>query len=404
MSMPLEGIRVLDCTMWQMGPVASALLGDLGAEVIKIEEPVAGDPGRGLARAGQQFEAMQGRSWYYEYNNRNKKGITLDLRSDEGKQVLFRLVKKSDVFVQNFRLGVVERLGIGYKTLSSYNPMIIYASATGFGSRGPDAAEPAFDLLGQARSGLMTISGDPDAPPAIQGVGMADQIGAIMTAYAVLAAIVARERLGIGQEVEVSLLGSAMALIGLGIFHSLIGGENLGQSNRKQAGNPLWNIYECSDGKWITLAMLQPDRQWPAVCQALELQELVDDARFSDMERRRENCSEVIAIFDKVFATQSCAEWMKRLKQAGDVICAPVNTLGDLPHEQQVIDNEYIVDFDHPSLGKMKFMGLPVRFSKTPGAIRLPAPEFGEHTEEVLIEIGGYSWEEIAKLREKKII
>ena len=405
MSMPLEGIRVLDCTIWQMGTVASALLGDLGAEVIKIEEPVGGDPGRGFKQIrGEPVELPQGRSWYFEYTNHNKKGITLNLKSEEGKQVLFRLLRKSDVFVQNFRTGVVEKLGIDYKTLSGYNPRIIYASATGFGSRGPDANEPAFDLLGQARSGIMTTSGEPDAPPVVHGAGMADQIGAIMIAYGVLAALVARERLGIGQEIEVSHLGSAITLIGLWVFASLATGHAPPQLSRKQAHNPLWNIYECSDGRWITLAMLQPDRQWSAVCRALDLQELIDDPRFCNMERRRENRSQLIAIFDKVFATQSCAEWMRRLKQAGDVICTPVNTLEDLLHDQQAIENEYIVDFDHPALGKIKFVGLPVRFSKTPGAIRLPAPEFGQHTEEVLLNIGEYSWEEIAELREKGII
>jgi len=405
MSMPLEGIRVLDCTIWQMGPVASALLADLGAEVIKIEEPVGGDPGRGTKRIrGKPVELPQGKSWYFEYTNHNKKGITLDLRSEAGKQVLFRLVKKSDVFVQNLRLGIVKRLGIDYKTLSGYNPRIIYASATGFGSRGADANEPAFDLLGQARSGMMTTAGEPDAPPVVHSLGMADQIGAIMLAYGVLAALLARERLGIGQEVEVSHLGSAITLIGLEVFASLATGHALPLLSRKQAPNPVWNIYECSDGKWITLAMFQPDRQWPAVCKALELQELVDDPRFCNMERRSENCSELIAIFDKVFTTQSCAEWMRRLKQAGDIICSPVNTLEDLPHDQQVIENEYIVDFDHPALGRIKFVGLPVRFSKTPGAIRLPAPEFGQHTEEVLLDIGEYSWEEIAELREKGVI
>jgi len=405
MSMPLEGIRVLDCTIWQMGTVASALLADLGAEVIKIEEPVGGDPGRAIKRIrGKPVELPKGRSWYFEYNNHNKKGITLDLKSEAGKQVLFRLVKKSDVFVQNFRLGVVQRLGIDYKTLSGYNPRIVYASATGFGSRGPDAGEPAFDLLGQARSGLMTFSGEPDAPPVIHGPGMADQIGAIILSHGVLSALLVRERLGIGQEVEVSHLGSAITLMGLGVFATVVTGQSPPRSSRKQAANPLWNVYKCSDGKWITLAMLQPDRQWPAVCKGLGLPELVDDPRFCNMERRREHCGEVIAIFDKVFATQTCAEWMRRLKQAGDVICTPVNTLEDLLHDQQAIENEYIVDFDHPALGKIKFVGLPVRFSKTPGAIRLPAPEFGQHTEEVLLNIGEYSWEEIGELRSKGVI
>ncbi|MFC2017590.1 CoA transferase, partial [Chloroflexota bacterium] len=211
-------------------------------------------------------------------------------------------------------------------------------------------------------------------------------------------------RLGIGQEVDVSLLGSVIALMANDIIGCFTAGHEIPQVGRKKARNPLWNFYECSDGKWIMLAMLQSDRYWPTVCKALGLQELVDDPRFCNWERLGENCSEAITIFDRTFATQSCAEWMRRLKQAGDVLCSPINTLSDLPHDQQVIENEYIVDFDHPALGKIKTIGQPVRFSKTPGALRLPAPEFGQHTEEVLFDIGEYSWEEIAELRSKGVI
>jgi crotonobetainyl-CoA:carnitine CoA-transferase CaiB-like acyl-CoA transferase len=288
--MLLEGIRVLDCAIWQMGPAATAFLGDLGAEVIKIEESVNGDPARATRwLKGESLELPQGKSWYFEQHNRNKKGITLNLKTEEGKQVLFRLVEKSDVFVQNFRPGVAERLGIDYKALSSYNPMIIYASATGFGRKGPDAKEPAFDLLGQARSGLMTTAGEPDGPPVMHSEGIVDQIGAIMLGYGMVVALLARERLGIGQEVDSSQLGSIITLMTSDVSYTLAAGHNIPPVRRRQAYNPLWNIYECSDGKWIALAMLQSDRYWSTVCQALGLPELVDDHRFCNMERRGEN-------------------------------------------------------------------------------------------------------------------
>ena len=199
MAGPLEGIRILDWTQWQQGPVATAMLADLGAEVIHIELPVAGDGGRGLKLVGKP-EQLQGRTAYFECNNRGKRSITLDLAKEKGQKVLYRLVKNSDVFVHNFRQGMPERLGLDYETLCQYNPKLIYAAASGFGPKGPDAKEPAFDYIGLARSGIMTMMGEADMPPLLIQLGIADQMGAIMTAYGVLAAIIARERLGVGQQ------------------------------------------------------------------------------------------------------------------------------------------------------------------------------------------------------------
>lgn len=401
---PLVGIKVLECGIWQMGPSAGAFLGDLGAEVIKAEERIRGDPGRGIKWIrGIPVELPGGKSWYFEYNNRNKRSISLDLKKAGGKEILLRLVKGSDVFIQNFRLGVAEELRIDYSTLSKHNPGLIYASATGFGSRGPDAQEPAFDYLGQARSGMMTIAGEPDAPPVVYGAGIADQSGAIMLAYGVLAALFERERSGIGQEIEVSHLGSGINLLGLDVFGTIVSGHAPPRVSRKKAYNPLWNIYKCGDNKWIALAMLQPDRYWSTLCRALGLDQLLDDPRFNNMESRRKNCEELIAIFDQVVITKSSTEWLKILKSAGDIICSPVNTLGDLLTDPQVVENEYITEFDHPTLGKIKAVGMPVRFSRSPGKLRLPAPEFGQHSEEILLELG-YTWDEIAGFKDGEVI
>lgn len=401
---PLEGIKVVECGIWQMGPSASALLGDLGAEVIKIEERAKGDPGRGIKWIrGIPVELPQGKSWYFEYNNRNKRSLTLDLKNPKGREILFKLIEETDVFIQNFRLGVAIELGIDYNGLSKYNPKLIYASATGFGSKGPDAKDPAFDYLGQARAGMMTIAGEPESPPVVYGAGIADQIGAIMLAYGILAALVVRERTGIGQEIEVSHLGSCINLLGLDVFGTIVSGQSPPRVSRKKAYNPLWNIYQCSDRKWIALAMLQPDRYWSIFCQALNLNHLIDDSRFKDMEARRKYCEELITILDAVFITKNCAEWLRILKEAGDIICSPVNTLEDLITDSQVLENEYITEFDHPALGKIKAVGMPVKFSKSPGRLRLPAPEFGQHTEEILLE-KGYDWEDIIRLRDEEII
>jgi crotonobetainyl-CoA:carnitine CoA-transferase CaiB-like acyl-CoA transferase len=403
MAGPLEGIRVLDWTQWQQGPVATAMLADLGAEVIHIEHPNTGDGARGLKPAGRP-DLLRGRAAYFECNNRGKRGITLDLAKEKGREVLYRLVKNSDVFVHNFRQGVPEKLGLDYETLCQYNPNLIYTAASGFGPKGPDAKEPAFDYIGLARSGIMTMMGEADMPPLLIQMGIADQMGAIMTAYGVLAAIIARERLGVGQQVDVSHLGSMIALQGLTVSMQLYYGVEIPRPNRKKAGNPLWNYYQCKDSKWLVLAALQSGRQWSSLCKALGIEHLENDPRFADMDKRAENCEELIAILDEIFLTKPISEWTKILKEPGDLIPAPVQTITDLINDPQVLANDYIIDCNHEVLGPVKVVGLPIQLSKTPGVVKCEAPEFGQHTEEVLIEIGGYSWEEIAKLRDEQVI
>src|SRR5215475_408353 len=207
MPMPLEGIRVLDWTIWQQGPVSTMMLGDLGAEVIKLEERVGGDPGRGVMSIGGTMTGVSGqRNYYFEVNNRHKKSVTLNLKTPEAKEIVYKLVEKSDVFVQNFRKGVAGKLGLDYQTLSKYNPQLIYASATGYGPDGPDSGEPSFDYMGLARSGIMKAVGEPDMAPLSSTGGIADQMGAIMLAYGVITALFARERYGVGQEVDSSHL------------------------------------------------------------------------------------------------------------------------------------------------------------------------------------------------------
>ena len=403
--MPLEGIRVLDWTIWQQGPVATALLGDLGAEVIKIEDRVGGDPGRGVRRArGISTLLPGGKNFYFEYTNHNKKSITVDLKKEKGREIIYRLVKNSDVFVQNFRKGVASRMSMDYESLSQYNPKLIYATASGYGQMGPDSSRTAMDLQGQARSGIMNTIGEPDMPPLSMVGGIADQMGAIMLAYGVLVALLARERLGIGQELDASHLGSMVTLQGLNVAASLLLGRELPRESRVKADNPLWNRYQCKDGRWICLAHMQSDRYWAGLCEALGREELKKDPRFENMDKRAENCQELISIFDKVFATKAYEEWDRILQEKGDFIYTKVQHVSDLSSDPQVLENEYIVDFNHPALGEIKMVGSPIRFSKTPGTIRYPAPEFGEHTEEVLSEIGGYTWEEIGQLREEEVI
>ena len=402
MTLPLEGIRVVDWTIWQLGPVSTALLADLGAEVIKIEDRVTGDPGRGIfAMSGMDMSDVP--NAYFEANNRNKKSITLDLKKPEGLEVAHKLVAESDVFVQNMRKGVAERIGLGYDALREINPRLIYATGSGYGVEGPDSGEPSFDMLGQARSGVMLAVGEPDMPPLGIAGGPADQLGATMLAYAVLCAIIARERFGIGQKVDASHLGSMAWFQGLSLSNKLMMGRAHPRSFRKQAGNPLWNHYCCKDGRWLALAMLQADRYWSDFCSAIERPELDSDPRFTDIRVRGQNAQACVEILDQVFATKDRDEWMKILKAGGDFIYTIVNSVDDLPDDPQMIENDYIVDFDHPRHGAIQMVGYPVRLHETPATVRTPAPEFGQHTEEVLTELLGYSWEEVGELRSKEV-
>jgi len=379
------------------------MLGDLGAEVIKIEERNGGDPGRGMLR--MNGVDLAGRpNFYFEANNRNKKSIALDLKKPEGREIVYRLAAKSDVFVQNFRRGVAERLGLGPAQLRERNPRLIYANATGYGPQGPEADAPSFDYLAQARSGIMLAAGEPDMPPLAIAGGVADQMGAIMLAYGILVALFVRERFGIAQVVDASHLGSMTWLQGLSVAASLMLGMAIPRQARQFAINPLWNHYRCADGRWIALGMLQPDRYWADFCRALGRPDLASDERFATMQRRMEHAAECIALLDEIFASKPYAEWVEILCTSGDFIFSHINSVDDLQHDPQVLANGYITDFDHPAFGPVKVVGIPVHLSETPGAVRLPAPEFGQHTEEVLTELLGYTWDEVEALRASEVI
>ena len=404
MALPLEGIRVVDWTIWQQGPVCSAMLGDLGAEVVKVEERESGDPGRGILRISG-LDVSGRPNFYFEANNRNKKSLAVDLRKPEGQALVQELAARSDVFVQNFRKGVAARLGLDAATLRARNPRLVYASATGYGPDGPDSGEPSFDHLGLARSGIMLAAGEPGMPPLAIAGGIADQMGAIMLAYGVLAALLARERLGVGQEVDASHLGSMAMLQGLSLSMKLMMGAAMPRIDRRKAGNPLWNHYRCRDGRWLAVAMLQSDRYWASFARALGRPQLADDERFRSLLARAQNAEACVAILDEMFASRDRDAWIAHLRQSpGDFIFTIVNSVDDLPTDPQVRTNGYVVDFDHPQFGPTAMVGIPVRLSQTPGAIRLPAPELGQHTEEILQDVLGLDWDRISELRKREVI
>jgi crotonobetainyl-CoA:carnitine CoA-transferase CaiB-like acyl-CoA transferase len=249
----------------------------------------------------------------------------------------------------------------------------------------------------------MLSAGEPDDEPLAIAGGIADQMGAIMLAYGILAALLAREKTGRGQEVDASHLGSMAWLQGLGLSARLMLGRALPKQSRRSNSNPLWNHYRCADGKWIALSMLQPDRYWAQLCRALGIPEAATDERFATMQARMFNTA-CFDLLDATFAARPRDEWLRILADGGDFIYSVVNAVDDLPEDPQMQANDYVTRFEHPAFGATQVVGIPVRLGETPGSLRLPAPEFGQHTEEILTEVLGYSWEDVARLRDDEVI
>jgi len=401
MSGPLEGIKVIDCSIWMQGPVAAAILGDLGADVIKVEERDRGDPMRGFRLPWAQ---CRDRPAHFEISNRNKRGMVLDLRKEEGREILYKLVEKSDVFIHNLRPRAAEKLRLGYDTLSGLNPRLIYCQASGWGLKGPESDKGAFDIASGARAGFMFMLGEVEepAPPQTPPGGISDVAGAMTLAMGTLAALQARERLGRGQIVDTSIFGSTISLLSFNIGFAVSYDFLPPRRPRAKAPNPLCNHYLCADKEWILIYMLQFDKYWSSFCEALGVKELEHDPRFETLDAMVNHSRELIPILDQVFASKTRGEWMKVFSER-DFIFAPVQKATDLARDPQALANEYIVEFDHPTHGPEKVVGLPYKFSETPGSIRRPCPEFGQHTEEVLLELG-YNWDEIARLKQEEVI
>ena len=398
---PMKGIRVLDWTMFQFGPVAASMLGDMGADVIKIEA-LDGDIGRAVGRmSGRPINLEGGRNSYFETCNRNKRGIALDLKTQEGKDIVYKLVENADVFIQNFREGVPDRLGMDYETLKKINPMLIYGSASGYGPKGPDSARPSLDGCGQARAGLMMSATAPwcSEPTYVAGA-VSDQMGGIILCLGILAALSARDRLGIGQKVESSHLGSTMWLQGLSISMNLMSGYTYGHFDRKDPMNPMVNAYECKDGRWLNFMSSQFDRYWKDFITALGLEELIDDPRIGNVQGMVGGSPELTAIIAERFKTRTADEWDAAFAEHKDLIYAKVQSIDELEDDPQVIANNYITDFEHPVIGPIKMCNFPVGFSETPAGVWKEAPELGQDTETILLEELGYDWDSIQKLQE----
>ena len=401
----LNGIRVIDWGAFHHGIGGSYMLGDLGAEVIHIEDRIKGDMSRGVhALYGSSTLLPAGRNVLFETTNRNKKSITLDVTKEEGRKIVYELVRKSDVFLTNFRQEAAKKHKLDYETLKKHNPKIIYAFASAYGSKGPLSKKRGFDPIGLANSGIMWRLGDRDQDEPLQPCGfIADSSGATMAAYGILAALVARERHGIGQFIEVSLLGSMIHMQSANVNSTLFTGRPFARHSRTRVRNPLSNMYKCSDGQWLILAEPQSNTYWDKFCITIGREDL---RKYNDEMKRGKNCEYLNSTLAEIFITRPRDEWLALLeKKIPELVFNAILDVTDLPNNPQVLENQYIVDVpDYPADADIKMVGFPVKFSETPCRIQRPAPEWGEHTEEVLIDVCGYDWERIGKLKEEEVI
>ena len=395
MTLPLSGYRVLELAHLIAGPACGMYLADMGADVIKVENPDAGDASR--TAYGRH---LRGESVVFVTVNRNKRSIGLDLARPEGREVFARLIERSDVVIEAYRGGVAERLGIDYDSIVGRNPRIIYCSLSAFGPTGPWREKPGLDMLVQAMGGLMAVTGEPDGAPILTGAPVVDTIGALLAGQGIVTALLHRERTGQGQRVDVCLLDGLLLAHAARLSIFLATGDEPGRHGSAHPYLSPFQAFAASDG-WIYVAAWL-DRLWAPFCAAIERADLVADARFATNEARVENRAALTEILVPIFCRATVKEWMERL-EAREVLCAPVNHFADLPMDPQVAATRMLVSDTHPRGGGFTSLATPVRFARTPGSIRTPAPQLGEHTDAVLDETG-FSTADIARLRAARVV
>jgi crotonobetainyl-CoA:carnitine CoA-transferase CaiB-like acyl-CoA transferase len=375
---PLHGIRVLDLSRVLAGPYCTMVLGDLGADVIKVESP-EGDETRAW---GPPFAG--GESAYYLCVNRNKRDIVLNFKTEEGRQILHELVKRSDVLVENFRPGTLARFALDFDSVAVINPNLIYCSITGFGQTGPLRDKPGYDFMIQGMGGLMSTTGEPEGEPMKVGVAVADLFAGQNAAIAILAALQARAQTGRGQHLDLSLFDSQVAMLANVASNFLTSGNLPKRYGNAHANIVPYQSFQASDA-WFVVAVGN-DKQYEKLCQGIGKGELAQDPRFAGNAGRVENRDELLALLKPVFLTRTSGEWLSMLETAG-IPCGPINTLDKVFSMPQVKAREMVIHMGHPEIEDLRLVGSPLKFSDTPVDYKLPPPRLGEHTEEILKEL-----------------
>ncbi len=411
MGFGLEGIGVIETASGMAGPMAGRLLGDWGAEVIHIEHPTRGDMGRdtGSLPTIDQANRASGRSipWDIDYSvenhNCNKRGMTLDLSKKNGQKILHRMLGKADVFLANSRPRELKKFNVEYETLHRLNPRLIWANVTGYGMKGPDRDLPGYDFEAfWARSGILRVLLTPEMIPPTTPIALGDRVAALAFACGIMTALFVRERTGVGQEVDVSLFNAGVFVNANDIGGALVTGQDRQNINREDLANVLLGSYKTKDGRWLRIAVHQPDRYWSRLCKSLGREDLEHDPRFETFDDRIENHTALFKVLEQTFLSRTLDEWRVQLTEAG-LPWGPIASLPEVIADPQARANDFFVGYNHPTHGRMEIVANPIHLSKTPAGVRMPAPEFGQHTEEILLE-HDYTWENIARFKEQGVI
>ncbi|MCK6585185.1 MAG: CoA transferase, partial [Anaerolineales bacterium] len=400
---PLNGIRILDITRALAGPYCTMMLGDLGADVIKVERPGVGDETRGWGPpfVGEPYGNYPGESAYFIAANRNKRSITVNIQSREGQDILRKLAGVCDVLVENYRTGDLDKLGLGYAEMHVLNPRLIYCSVSGYGRTGPYADRPGYDAVLQAEGGMMSITGSVEGPQSRVGIPIIDITSGMFASTAILAALRARDVTGEGQLVDISLFDSHLALLTNVASNYLVGGKPPKRLGNAHPNLVPYDSFQARDS-WFVLGVAN-EKQWGILCDVLNRPEWKTDSRFETNRRRVENRSILAEELNKIFSRQNADHWLEQLVKAG-LPCGRINTVPevfDLPHARA---RDMILESEHASAGTLKLPGFPYKFSSTPAAIQKPPPMLGEHTEEVLKGLLNFSTEDVAALKDKGAI